>query len=119
MAFESTEKEKVVESLMTARRQGQLAELSLRFQNKPEEAENIWERNVRLSTEIDILIGRLMEEWIGHADQAIKGLTVANTKLEAAVADIKKQIDVAQNVINVVGFLDDAVAIAKKVMAVV
>lgn len=117
MPFEPTDKEKVLESLMAARRQGQLAELSLRFRNKPDEAEKIRGGNARLSTEIDILIGRMMEEWIGRADTAIKGLTAANTKLEAAVADIKKQIQIAQNVVKVVGFLDDAVAIAKKVLA--
>ena len=117
MPFEPTDKEKVLESLMAARRQGQLAELSLRFQNKPDEADRIWEGNTRLSTEIDILIGRRMEEWMGRADPAIKGLTAANTKLEAAVADIRKQIKIAQNVVKVIGFLDDAVAIAKKVLA--
>jgi hypothetical protein len=119
MPFEPTDKEKVLESLMAARRQGQLAELSLRFQNKPDDANKIWEGNARLSTEIDILIGRMMDEWTGRADTAIKGLTAANTKLEAAVADIKKQIKIAQNVVKVVGFLDDAVAIAKKVLAAV
>ncbi len=119
MAFEPTDKEKVLESLMGVRRQGQLAELCLRFQNKTDEAEKIWEGNAHLSTEIDILLGRMMEEWLGRSDQAIKGLTAANTKLEAAVADIKKQVKVAQNVVKVVGLLDDAVAIAKKALAAV
>jgi hypothetical protein len=119
MPFEPSDKEKVLESLMAARRQGQLAELHLRFQNKPDEADKIWEGNARLSTEIDILIGRMMEEWTGRADTSIKRLTAANTKLEAAVADIKKQLEIAQNVVKVVGFLDEAVTIAKKVLAVV
>jgi hypothetical protein len=118
MAFEPTEKEEILESLINSRRQGQLAELALRFQKKTDEAEKIWEENARLSTEIDILLGQMMEEWLGSADQAIKKLTAASTNLEAAVADIKKQINVAQNVVKVIGLLDDVVGIAKKALAV-
>ena len=117
MAFEMTEKEKVLESLMAAHRQGQLVEVSLRLQGKPDEAEKVWQGNTRLSTEIDILIGQMMDEWLGDADRTIKDLTTVNAKLEAAVAAIKKQIDIAKNVVKVLGLLDDAVAIAKKAVS--
>jgi hypothetical protein len=116
MAFEQTQKEKVIESLMAEHRQGQLTEVSLRLQGKPDEADKVWQDNTRLSAEIDILIGRMMDEWLGDAERTIKGLAKANTKLEAAVAEIKKQINVAQNVVKIIGLLDDAVAIAKKVV---
>jgi hypothetical protein len=114
MAFEATEKEKVLEGLMAVRRQGQLAELSLRFQDKTDEAEKIWESTTRLSTEIDIMLGKIMEEWLGRADPVLKGLNAAIAKLETSVSGIKKDIKTAQNVVKVVGLLDDAVAIAKK-----
>ena len=117
MAFEQTEKEKVVDSLMAARRQGQITEITLRFQGRTDEAEKVWQGNRRLSTEIDILIGQMMDEWLSKAEQAIKGLAEANSKLETAVAEIKKQINIAENVVKVLGLLDDAVAIAKKVAA--
>jgi hypothetical protein len=117
MAFEQTQKEKVVESLMAARRQGQTIEITLRFQGKTDEAEKVWQENRRLSTEIDILIGQMMDEWLGDAERVIKGLGKISTKLEAAIAEIKKQITVAQNVVKIIGLLDDAVAIAKKVAA--
>jgi len=116
MAFEQTQKEKVIESLMAEHRQGQIAEINLRLQDKPDEAEKIWQSNSRLSAEIDILIGQMMDEWIGNAERAIKGLEKISAKLEAAVAEIKKQIHVAQNVVKIIGLLDDAVAIAKKVV---
>jgi hypothetical protein len=117
MAFELTEKEKVLESLTAAHRQGQLAEVSLRLQGKPDEADKIKPGNTRLSGEIDNLIGQMMDEWLGDAERAIRDLAKINTKVEAAVAKIKKQIDVAQNVVKIIGLLDDAVAIAKKVVA--
>ena len=117
MAFQPTEKETLLEALMAARRQGQLAELSLRFQGKPDEANRIREGSARLSTEIDILIGRMMEEWLGAAKRATKDIGAVQATLEAAVADIKEQIKVAQTVVKVIGLLDDAVAIAKKALA--
>lgn len=117
MAFEQTQKEKFLESLMDANRQGQITEINLRFQGKTDEAEKVWQENRRLSGEIDILIGQMMDEWLGDAERAIRDLARINTKVEAAVAKIKKQIDVAQNVVKIIGLLDDAVAIAKKVVA--
>jgi hypothetical protein len=116
MAFEQTQKEKVIESLMGEHRQGQIAEINLRLQGKPDEAEKVWQSNSRLSAEIDILIGQLMDEWLGNAERAIKGLAKISARLEAAVAEIKKQINVAKNVVKIIGLLDDAVAIAKKVV---
>ncbi len=117
MAFEPTEKEKVLETLMSAHSQGQLAEVSLRLQGKVDKADELKPGNTRLSTEIDILIGQKMDEWLGDAERTVKELTAANAKLEAAVAEIKKQISIAQNVVKVLGLLDDAVVIAKKVAA--
>jgi hypothetical protein len=117
MAFEQTQKEEIMESLMAEHRQGQIAEINLRLQGKPDEADKVWQENTRLAAEIDILIGQMMDEWLGNAERAIKGLAKINTKLEAAVAEIKKQMNVAQNVVKIIGLLDDAVAIAKKVVA--
>ncbi len=116
MVFEQKQKEKVMESLMAEQRQGQITEIHLRLQERPDEAEKVWQGNSRLSAEVDILIGRIMDEWLGDAERAIKGLAKINTKLETAAADIKKQIDVAKNVVKIIGLLDDAVAIAKKVV---
>jgi hypothetical protein len=117
MAFKPTDKEKVLESLMSLHRQGQIAEINLRLQGKADEAERVWQDNRRLAAEIDILIGQMMDEWLGNAERTIKGLAKISTKLEAAVAEIKSQINVAENVVKIIGLLDDAVAIAKKVAA--
>ena len=114
MAFESTDKEKLLESMMAAHRKGQLAEVSLRLQGKPDQAEKLRPGNTRLSTEVDILIGQMMDDWLGSAGPTLKDLTAVNGKLAAAVAEIKKHINVAQNVVKALGLLDEAVAIAKK-----
>jgi len=43
MAFEQTQKEKVIDSLMAEHRQGQIAEINLRLQGKPDKAEKVWQ----------------------------------------------------------------------------
>jgi Skp family chaperone for outer membrane proteins len=117
MGFEQTQKEKVIASLMAAYRQGQIAEIRLRLQAKPDEAEKVRQENARVSAEVDTLIGQMMDEWRGNVERAVKGLEKINTKLEAAVAEIKKQINVARNVVKIVGLLDAAASIAKKAAA--
>lgn len=117
MAFEQSDKENILESLMSVRRQGQLAELNLRFQGESEEADSVWGATARLSTEIDILIGRMMQDWLGSAKSVKKSIESLNSKIETAASDIKKQTRIAQNVVKVVGLLDDGVDLAKKAIA--
>ncbi|WON74454.1 hypothetical protein [Nitrosospira sp. Is2] len=117
MEYKMTDKERTLESLIAAHRQGQLAEISLRCQNRPLEADKVWERNVRLSIEIDILVGHMIDEWLGAADLTTTALVDANAKLVDVVKDIKKKIEIASNVVKVMECLDEAIAIAKKVLA--
>lgn len=116
MKYEITDKERILESLIAIRRQGQLSEINLRLQNKTIEADKVWEYTSRLSIEIDILIGRMMDEWLSAADLVTAALMDANTKITSVVTDIKEQIKIASNVIAVLRYLDDAVVIAKKVV---
>jgi hypothetical protein len=117
MAFVESEKEQLLTSLMDMRRQGQSAEIDLRFQQRTADADALKEANKRLTKQIDALLGRLMREWLGTAATAMTDLGNTSAALEAATADIKKKIAIAQNVVKAVGLLDDAVAIAKKALA--
>jgi hypothetical protein len=116
MAFAMTEKQTLLESLMATRSQADAAELRLRFQGKAEEADKIAQRTRVLSTEIDRLLAKIMEEWLGAATRLIGDVNAANGRLQAAVDDIKKTIAVAQRVVQALGMLDDVVAIAKKAL---
>ena len=117
MSFSESEKEQLVSSLMDLRRESQRAELNLRFQKKEDAADKIKDANKALTRQIDRQLARLMEEWLGAAAQASADLQAANSGLEAAIGDIKNKIKIGQNVVKAVGFLDDAVAIAKKALA--
>jgi len=113
------DKELILDRLMGMRDQGQRAEILLRSQKKIAEAEALWQGNARLSTEIDIVIGKLMDDWLGDAKSATKHLGAASEGLSVAIAKIKKQEQLAESVVKAVGYIDDAIKIAAKVLAVV
>lgn len=116
MAFSQKEKEQLLDGLMASRRQGQLGEISLRQQGKTQEADKVRDATGRLSTQIDDLIRQMMDAWLGQAGQCIHAVTTCTADLEKTIADIKKQVEIAQNVVKALGFIDDAVAIAKKAL---
>ena len=117
MAFQSSEKQKLLESLMDARRNGHVAEVSLRLQQKETEANEIRDANETLSAEIDNLQAQLMQEWLANAKTVMADLGKKTDALDETVTKIKKKVKLAENVTKAVGLLDDAVVIAKKVLA--
>ena len=117
MALSQGDKELIVEALMASRRQAQLAELSLRSQGKNAEADKLHDATRILSSKIDALIAGMMRDWLGQIDQVIGDLKARTVDLEKAVDQIKKQVAVAQTVVKVIGYVDQAVAIAAKVLA--
>lgn len=119
MPISVDEKEAALIALMDRRRLGQIAELSLRAQNHASEADEIWRSVTRLSAEIDILIGKMMDDWDSKIDSVTKRLVKANGKLQLAVDEIKRDIKIAQNVVKVIGLLDDAIGIAQKLVKLV
>jgi hypothetical protein len=87
MPFTPTEKEKFLGALLDTRNAAQTGEIRLRFQQQTAEA-----------------------------DKAIVDLGKRSAAVDDAIASIKKKVKLAQSVTKLVGGLDDAVAIAKKVL---
>ena len=59
-----------MESLSAVRRSGQKLEIALRLQQKQAEADDVQKKNKLLSDQIDLLIGKLMDEWVKGQDNA-------------------------------------------------
>jgi hypothetical protein len=116
MAFTPNTKEKFLAALIDTRSAGQTGEIRLRFQEKTAEAEQVKVACDRLTDEIDTLTGQLMNEWLGNANKAIADLDKKSAVIDDAAADIKKKLKIAQNVVKLIGAIDDAVAIAKKAL---
>jgi len=115
MAFSQDDKLKFLDELMDARRQAQLAEISLRSQGLADDAEKLHKSVVVLSAQIDVLIGRMMEDWLGQVDKAIADMAACTNGLQTAVDQIRKKVAIAQTVVKALGFVDQAVAAAAKV----
>lgn len=116
MALNDSEKSTIVERLQAAHRAAQKLELKLRFKGDAKAAERVWETAKRLSNEIDILIGRAMDEWRGTAKDIVKQIQACQAKIDGAVAAIKGNIDTAKKVAAAVGALGDLVALAAKLV---
>ena len=92
-------------------------ELDLRFRDERDEADRVWEAHRRLDMEIDILIGRAMDDWGDDLDAALTELKAQTEQIDAAVASIQKLKKITAKVGQFVGYLDQAVSIAKKLLA--
>ena len=116
MAFTQSDKEKFLAALNDTRSAGHSAEIRLRFQENTAEADQVSAAADRLTEQIDMLTAELMKDWLGAAKQAMADLSKKSDQIDDAIADIKKKLKIGQNVVKLVGALDDAVAIAKKVL---
>lgn len=113
------EKQDILDSLLAIQYQGQLAVIHLKLHNETAQADKVRECTERLSEEIDILLIKMMDEWLAMASTVTQQLVDATSNIATAIVDIKKQIQIAQNVVKVLGYLDDVVAIARKLAVAV
>jgi len=117
MPISPADKENLIDTFLETKRKGHRAEINLRFQGKSEDADKLAKRNKKLSTQIDKLIAQSMRQWNGSAATIISNMKQSNTKLQASVNNIKKKLKVAQNVVKIIGFIDEAIEKAAKLAA--
>src|SRR5688572_29090905 len=104
MPWKMSEKLQLIAKLQRVHQDGQRLELQLRVRHPEQDADGVWQASQRLSTEIDGLIGRAMDDWRVLAKVAIKDLRSAEQGLKSAAEAIKKSIAVAKNCVKAVGF---------------
>lgn len=119
MAWTLSEKNRVIAGLQRLLQDGQKLEVRLRVKHPEEDADRIWESNQRLATEIDALIGRVMDDWGSGAAKAASDLGAAASDFKAAADDIAKKVEVAKKIVKAAAALDKAVALARKVLGAI
>ena len=62
---------------------------------------------------IDTLRGRVADQWNRDTEKLRDGLRQANAKVQASIRNIQKKINVAQNLIKLIGQIDDALVAVK------
>ena len=118
MSFDKESKCKVIETMQSIYRNGQILEMELRFSDRKEQAEEVWRKNSRLSQEIDFLVGKAIDEWLGEAATVVKRLEKASSQLKGSLDEIGAAINSTDKAIKVIGAFDDALGTVMKVLKV-
>ena len=105
-----------VDALRAARNSSQDAEMALRVQKQDAEADAVWEKTSRLSLEIDLLIGKMMQDWSADAGTYADTLRKISGEIDGAVEKIKKAQDTAKSVVAVLGAIDQVLAIGARLL---
>lgn len=117
MSMNQEEKEKVLDRLSITKRNAHKLEIRLRFKGDEDRAAKVKARSERLSKKIDKLLAALMTDWMGSSKVTIKSLETLNEEILTVIEEIKDEIDVAKKVVKALGYLDDAINIATKLLA--
>ncbi len=112
MPISMTKKQEVIQQLLAAKTKAYQAEVKLLLKRKPTEADEIKRHGKELSRKIDNLIAQTMAEWTGNAQKIIGDVRQINKKVQRSINDINNNVNVANNVVKLVGFIDDVVDIA-------
>ncbi len=113
------EKRKAIGILQSISWDLQQVELSLRLKGQFDAAEKIWAANQRLATEIDVLIGQVIEQWSEEVPAITADLAKAESNVTDCTASIKQDFKNAQLIVRAVGLVDDLVELARKLAVVV
>jgi len=62
---------------------------------------------------IKALLARAIDAWLGDVDAAVSEMDDASQRAQDAIDAVEKDVGIAQNVVKAVGYIDDAIAIAK------
>jgi hypothetical protein len=73
-------------------------------------ARQIDARRKALLEQIETLQGQVADQWTVEAETVAEELRQANGKVQARILNIKNKVDVANNAVQIIGQIDDALA---------
>jgi hypothetical protein len=118
MKWKSDEQQQFMQQLQDQSQASQDLARALRVARRYDEADRVWAATQKLDVEIDILLGREMDNWQSSAEIALKELHEAKDKFDLAVKNIKNTVQVAQNVVDAVGWIDKIASIAGSLLPI-
>lgn len=116
MAISNEKKREIIQRLLVTKQKAHSAEILLRFQGMGEEADRVAARAGELSDRIDDLLGQVMKRWTGQSGQIVDAIRRMNASLQASVREIEKGVKTVQNAVKAVGYVDDAIEMAVKII---
>jgi hypothetical protein len=112
----TAEKKQIIQKLLQMKQGLIKLETRLRLQQNKAEADDVAKKSKALQREIDNLLKHLIDDWLGAARKVMGDISRANDALQTAIANIQKKLDVAKNVVKVIGLVDDVIGFAKTVL---
>lgn len=111
-------KEKIlaIHKLQICLQRSQNLEFLLRFNGDENNADLCQKKNIKLKNQIDDLIQEAMNTWLLNANKDIEKINISNLKLKKAINDIENNINVANNIVEAIGHIDDVIKIATKLL---
>ena len=109
----STEKQQIIQKLSQVKQGLIKLETRLRLRNNKDEANRVATKSKALQKEIDKLLKHVIDEWLGAAREVLGDIKKANDSLQTAIGDIQRKVEVARNVVKVIGLVDDVIGFAK------
>jgi hypothetical protein len=114
MSFDNESKWKIIINGQSIHQNGQILEFEYRLSGNNEEADKIWQENRRLSTELDILIGKAIDDWIEDSRTTLRRVERASGQLQSAIDEVRSAVDKTEKLTQAAGYLDDAIDIFNK-----
>ena len=119
VAISNSSKQDIIRRLLVTKQKAHILEMSLRFEGRGDEADQLSEKTETLSENIDQLLDQVMDDWMGKSDEIISDITKANTSIQSSIRAIENGLNVAENVVKVLSYVDDVIVIASKIAAAV
>jgi hypothetical protein len=116
MPVSMTKKQEIIQTLLAAKTKAYQAEVKLLLKRKSTEAKAVQTHGKQLSRVIDQLIGQTMGDWVVDAEIIIKEVKSTNRKIQRTINDIQNDLNVAKNVVKIVGFIDEIVTIVGAIL---
>lgn len=113
-----SEKEAIIDKLINTKRKGHSLEIDLCFKGMDDDAKTIKDKSSELSRKIDDLLANIMRGWVDNTTAgAEEELKKVNRKIQDTIRKIKKEIEIAKNIVKATGYLDEAIKIAFDLLA--
>ena len=107
----------IIDKFLTTKRKGHMLEIDLSFKGMDDDAEKVKAKNTKLSEKVDNLLANIMQDWIDDtASGVVEELKKINRKIQDTIRDVKKDIELAKNVVKALGYLDEAIKFATNLL---
>jgi hypothetical protein len=95
---------------------GKYLRLQFALELDKRDASAIEKANRKMAKRIDDLRSQLHDDWAGSADSTTRDLQNLNNRLQTSIREIERGVNVAENIVKAVAYVDRVLAITAKLL---